>query len=84
MKSILLIAIMTFALTSCGKWCKQKNIQSGKSSQHHDSKKMKVRVMRTRQYGSNCKVRLMNMRKQFDAVCLCDCDSLKPGTWVNY
>jgi hypothetical protein len=81
MKSILLIAIMTFALTSCSRLCDPQNIRSGKSSQHLDSKKF--RVMWVRQYGNYCKVRLMNMRKQFNAVCLCDCDTLPVGKWIT-
>jgi hypothetical protein len=77
--------ILIAALTvSCNRFCDPENIRSGKSLQHHDRKKMTARVMWTKQYGSTCKVRLMNMKKSFDVLCLCDCDTIRAGSWLPY
>jgi hypothetical protein len=83
MKTILLILIIIF--TSCNRWCKPENIRSGKSSQHHDSKKFKamIRVMWAKQFGKMCKVRYQNMKTVIDKVYMnCDCKKVPVGTWV--
>lgn len=76
-KSFLLSALIgAIALTGCysngggGKFCKPENIRSGRSSQHHDSKKMRagkippnsIRVMWVHRDGPVIKVRYQNMK----------------------
>lgn len=83
MKTIFILLALVIT-SSCNKWCKPENIRSGKSSQHHDSKKMKVRVMWVKQYGSTCVVRYENMKTMFNRIYTnCDCKKFKVGTWIN-
>jgi hypothetical protein len=87
---VVLIAAVVWllSLTSCspGKYCDPKNIQNGKSSQHHDSKKKKaqIRIMWAKQYGHLCKVRYENKKIMLDRIYEdCDCKKIPVGTWVN-
>jgi hypothetical protein len=90
-KVIALIAIVIWLLfiTCCSsgsKWCKKSNIESGKSSQHHDTKKMRgaIRIMWAKQFGSTCEVRYENKQEMFNRIYPnCDCKKVPVGTWVN-
>ncbi|MFL5810064.1 MAG: hypothetical protein ACJ749_11125 [Flavisolibacter sp.] len=86
MRNILLILSIVLAGCSTGsKWCKEKNIQSGRSSQHHDRKKYKamIRVKWTHQFGNMCLVKFENMKQSFSKIYdKCDCRRFKVGSWV--
>jgi hypothetical protein len=87
MKSFLAIVMFVLSASSCSrKLCDPDSIRSGKSSQHHDSKKMRgmIRIMWVRQFGNMCKVHYANMKTMFDKVYLnCDCKKFPVGTWVS-
>lgn len=84
---LILLAFCLF-LGSCGpgKYCKPENIQNGKSSQHHDTKKFRgmIRVKWIRQEGNICQVKFENMKTSFVRIYEnADCKKFKVGVWVN-
>jgi hypothetical protein len=86
--SVFITAFLLILLASCStgsKWCKKSNIESGRSSQHHDSKKMRgaIRTMWAKQYGNMCKVRYQNEKEMFDIIYPnCNCKNIPVGCWV--
>jgi hypothetical protein len=84
----ILIIILSLALrqcNGCNKYCEPENIKNGRSSQHHDRKKMRgaIRTMWAKQYGNMCKVRYQNEKEMFDIIYPnCNCKNIPVGCWV--
>ena len=66
-------------LTSCSHYCKPANIESGKSSQHHDTKKFRATYTRK---GNFWIVTCKNMNEERKNIVTCK-PPFKNGSWVN-
>jgi hypothetical protein len=86
---LLVLVIPLFVLTSCSggkKYCDPDSIRSGRSSQHHDTKKFRgmIRVKWKNTEGNLCLVKFENMKESFTKLYEgCDCDKYHTGYWVN-
>jgi hypothetical protein len=81
--------ILLTILAGCSsgkKYCDPDSIRSGRSSQHHDSKKFRgsIRIMWAKQFGNMCRVHYENMKQVVDKVYMnCNCKNVPVGTWVS-
>jgi hypothetical protein len=88
MKILIVVAAMLI-LASCStgkKYCDPDSIRSGRSNQHHDSKKFRgmIRVKWINNEGPFCKVKFENMKESFTKIYEgCECDKFSKGCWVN-
>lgn len=80
-------SLFLFSCSAGSKWCKPENIQSGRSSQHHDSKKMRAGIIRVRwihRDGDIYHVRYENMQTSINRVYFRELPSpiIQEGKWI--